>query len=134
MAQPLHKARLHPFITPRHPGPGSSAGERVSISTQNVVIRHNKRADAHVRMSDSTFNIERATNGLVLALFLASALFLAVMLYFVLQDIDERQSKQAASDAQAALVRTTPVSPSHVSAIRVSGVYDLDVRSSPHAL
>jgi hypothetical protein len=43
-------------------------------------------------MSDSSFNIERATNGLVLALFLLSALFLGVMLYYVLQDIDERRA------------------------------------------
>lgn len=44
-------------------------------------------------MSDSTFNIERATNGLVLALFLAAALFLGIMLYHVLQDIETRTSE-----------------------------------------
>lgn len=64
-------------------------------------------------MSDSTFNIERATNGLVLALFLASVFFLAAMLYFVLEDMDERKSKPSASDAQAALVRTVPAPASH---------------------
>jgi formate-dependent nitrite reductase membrane component NrfD len=46
-------------------------------------------------MSESSYNIERATNGLVLALFLVSALFLGVMLYYVLQDIDTRQSEEA---------------------------------------
>lgn len=53
-------------------------------------------------MDDSQFNIERATNGLVLALYLAAAVFLAVMLYYVLRDIDERQS---ASTDDAAMLR-----------------------------
>jgi HAMP domain-containing protein len=52
-------------------------------------------------MDDSQFNIERATNGLVLALYLAAAVFLAVMLYYVLRDIDERQS--ASTDDAAML-------------------------------
>ncbi len=42
-------------------------------------------------MNDSQFDIERATNGLVLALYIAAAVFLAVMLYFVLRNIGERQ-------------------------------------------
>ena len=50
-------------------------------------------------MSESSYNIERATNGLVLALFLVSALFLGVMLYYVLEDIDTRQSEAAEETA-----------------------------------
>lgn len=52
-------------------------------------------------MAESSFNIEGATNGLVLALFLASTLFLGVMLYYVLRDIDERQSPSDSDSAQA---------------------------------
>ena len=55
-------------------------------------------------MSESTFNIERATNGLVLALFLAAALFLGIMLYYVLRDIDERTSEPK-EEAQAHIVQ-----------------------------
>ena len=55
-------------------------------------------------MAEPSFNIESATNGLVLALFLASALFLGVMLYYVLRDIDERQSSSGPDNAQAASV------------------------------
>lgn len=57
-------------------------------------------------MSESTFNIERATNGLVLALFLAAALFLGIMLYYVLRDIDERTSEPK-EEAQAHIVQPT---------------------------
>ncbi len=57
-------------------------------------------------MDDSQFNIERATNGLVLALYLAAATFLAVMLYYVLRDIDERQP--APSDDAAVLQSERP--------------------------
>jgi len=46
-------------------------------------------------MENSQFNIERATNGLVLALYVAAAIFLAVMLYHVLRDIDERRPTPA---------------------------------------
>jgi sensor domain CHASE-containing protein len=54
-------------------------------------------------MSESQFNVERATIGLVLALFLASALFLGVMLYYVLQDIDRRQAEKQTDTARAAV-------------------------------
>jgi len=57
-------------------------------------------------MSDPQFDIERATNGLVLALYLAAAVFLAVMLYFVLRDVAERQ--QAAEESASSVHRTTP--------------------------
>jgi HAMP domain-containing protein len=57
-------------------------------------------------MDDSQFNIERATNGLVLALYLAAAVFLAVMLYYVLRDIDERQP--APTDDAAVLQHEVP--------------------------
>jgi hypothetical protein len=54
-------------------------------------------------MQDSQFNIERATNGLVLALFLAAALFLVVMLVRVLDDIEQRRS--SSTDSTSAVVR-----------------------------
>jgi hypothetical protein len=38
------------------------------------------------------FNIERATNGLVLALYLAAALFLGVLFLFVLRDLNAREA------------------------------------------
>lgn len=56
-------------------------------------------------MKDSQFNVERATNGLVLALYLAAAIFLAVMLFYVLRDINERQ---AAAEESAAAVPVAP--------------------------
>ena len=46
-------------------------------------------------MAEPSFNIESATNGLVLALFLAAALFLGVMLFYVLRDIEGRQSSSS---------------------------------------
>jgi hypothetical protein len=60
-------------------------------------------------MSDPQFDIERATNGLVLALYLAAAVFLAVMLYFVLRDVAERQ--QAAEEDASSVRLVTP--PTH---------------------
>lgn len=44
-------------------------------------------------MSNSQFDVERATAGLVTTLFLAAALLLAGLLYFVLEDIDERTAE-----------------------------------------
>ena len=41
-------------------------------------------------MPEAQFDVERATGGLVMALFVASALLLAGLLYFVLQDMDRR--------------------------------------------
>jgi len=55
-------------------------------------------------MNDSQFNIERATNGLVLALFLAAAIFLAVMLVQVLDDIDARRAEQAPPSPSSSVV------------------------------
>lgn len=43
-------------------------------------------------MNESQSNIAQATNGLVWTLYLASVLFLALMLYLVLQDINDRRS------------------------------------------
>lgn len=60
-------------------------------------------------MSESSFNIESATNGLVLALFLAATLFLGVMLYYVLRDIDERES--SGEPQRSARVHLAPVHP-----------------------
>lgn len=53
-------------------------------------------------MNDSQFDIERATNGLVLTLYLASAIFLAVMLYYVLRDMGERQQAAEGQGASSA--------------------------------
>jgi len=63
-------------------------------------------------MSESSFNIESATNGLVLALFLAATLFLGVMLYYVLRDVDKRQSPDGSQ--QSAEVHRAPVDHSPV--------------------
>jgi hypothetical protein len=41
-------------------------------------------------MSDPQFDVERATAGLVLALFLAASLLVGAMYYFVLRDMEER--------------------------------------------
>lgn len=60
-------------------------------------------------MNDSQFDIERATNGLVLALYLAAAVFLAVMLYFVLRDIGARQQAAEGQDAASTRLVVPPV-------------------------
>ena len=57
-------------------------------------------------MSDPQFDVERATAGLVLALFLAASLLLAAMYFFVLRDAEERASAQESSQA----VRVEPPS------------------------
>jgi uncharacterized membrane protein YidH (DUF202 family) len=59
-------------------------------------------------MSESQFNVERATIGLVLALFLASALFLGVMLFYVLDDIDRRQQDRETGSTSAAIHLVAP--------------------------
>ncbi|PEN13204.1 hypothetical protein CRI94_11220 [Longibacter salinarum] len=70
-------------------------------------------------MSESSFNIERATNGLVLALFLASALFLGVILYYVLRDMDQR----APSDAEPqAVVHPMPSPGQHAEPLMSSPI------------
>lgn len=56
-------------------------------------------------MPNAQFDVERATAGLVMALFVAAALLLAALLYFVLQDMDER-ADASASEPQA--VRVAP--------------------------
>jgi hypothetical protein len=55
-------------------------------------------------MNDSQFNIERATNGLVLALFLAAAIFLVIMLVQVLNDIDTRRGETSSASPTSAVV------------------------------
>ncbi len=60
-------------------------------------------------MAEPSFNIESATNGLVLALFLAAALFLGVMLFYVLRDIEGRQSSSSSEGAEAT-VQAVPLS------------------------
>jgi hypothetical protein len=60
-------------------------------------------------MSNSQFDVERATAGLVMTLFVAAALLLAGLLYFVMQDMDERA---ADSDAERQAMRVERPSPS----------------------
>lgn len=52
-------------------------------------------------MAESKFNIEGATNGLILALFLASALFLGVMLLYVLDDMRDRGAAEGSPSSAA---------------------------------
>jgi hypothetical protein len=52
-------------------------------------------------MSDPQFDVERATAGLVLALFLAASLLLGAMYYFVLRDTGKRAGEETSSSAQA---------------------------------
>jgi hypothetical protein len=73
-------------------------------------------------MAESKFNVEGATNGLVLALFLASALFLGVMLLYVLGDIRTRTAPAdpsgAASSTGAASLPSAPLHAVHAPAQR----------------
>ena len=55
-------------------------------------------------MQDSQFNIERATNGLILALFLASSILLVVLLWRVLDDIEKRQAESSTPPSAQVLV------------------------------
>lgn len=50
-------------------------------------------------MSDPQFDVERATAGLVLALFLASSLLVAAMFYFILRDMQRRLGTSSSSQA-----------------------------------
>ena len=52
------------------------------------------RADVFSDMAEPQFGIERATAGLVTALFLASALLLAGLLYFILRDMERRTTPE----------------------------------------
>lgn len=63
-------------------------------------------------MSDPQFNVERATNGLVLTLFLASAIFLGVLLLYVLRDMNERAADDGPSRQQSAVVQPSVAPPS----------------------
>ena len=60
-------------------------------------------------MPNAQFDVERATAGLVMALFVAAALLLAALLYFVLQDMDER-TDASSSEPQAVRVAPPPAS------------------------
>jgi sensor domain CHASE-containing protein len=59
-------------------------------------------------MSNGQFDVERATAGLVMALFVSAALLLAGLLYFVLRDIDQR-SESSSQNPQAVRVEDTPL-------------------------
>jgi hypothetical protein len=61
-------------------------------------------------MSHGQHDVERATAGLVMALFLASALLLAALTYFVMQDADER-SKEETESAEAVRLHQPPALP-----------------------
>jgi hypothetical protein len=65
-------------------------------------------------MSDPQFDVERATAGLVLALFLAASLLLGAMYYFVLRDTGKR-AEEASSSAQAVVRVERPPSSDAVS-------------------
>jgi len=76
-------------------------------------------------MSDPDSNIERATNGLVLALFVVAALFLGVMLFYVLRDIQARQSEassgtQAPRSVPTQIALERPVAASSASPVRLA--------------
>ena len=62
-------------------------------------------------MSNGQFDVERATAGLVMALFVSAALLLAGLLYFVLQDIDKR-GESSEGPQQAVRVEDAPPPPS----------------------
>lgn len=61
-------------------------------------------------MTRGQHDVERATAGLVMALFLASALLLAALTYFVMQDADERSTEETGS-TQAARLHQPPALP-----------------------
>ncbi len=65
-------------------------------------------------MSDPQFDVERATAGLVIALFLASALLIAGMLLFILRDMEERA--QSSGSEQAVRVERAPATASRAPA------------------
>jgi len=59
-------------------------------------------------MSNGQFDVERATAGLVMALFVSAALLIAGLLYFVLRDIDKRT---ASSEGSQQAVRVEEAAP-----------------------
>lgn len=62
-------------------------------------------------MAEPQFGIERATAGLVTTLFLASALLLAGILYFILRDMD-RRTKPEDEGQNVGVERVVPQQPS----------------------
>ena len=62
-------------------------------------------------MSNGQFDVERATAGLVMALFVSAALLLAGLLYFVLRDIGNR-AESSSEDKQAVRIEDAPLAPS----------------------
>lgn len=60
-------------------------------------------------MPNAQFDVERATGGLVMALFVAAALLLAGLLYFVRQDIAERTESSGDEAQTVRFERTGPV-------------------------
>jgi uncharacterized protein HemX len=56
--------------------------------------------------NDAEFSIESATNGFVLALYLAAALFLGVAAFYVMQDAEERA--QSAAEAEESTSQAAP--------------------------
>lgn len=60
-------------------------------------------------MSNAQYDVERATAGLVMALFVAAALLLAALLYFVWRDMESRSAVPVGDSAQA--VRVVPPRP-----------------------
>lgn len=60
-------------------------------------------------MPNAQFDVERATGGLVMALFVAAALLLAGLLYFVLQDIETRAESSGREVQTVRLEQTRPI-------------------------
>lgn len=56
-------------------------------------------------MPNPQFDVERATAGLVMALFVASALLLAGLLYFVSRDLGARRTDADTTSARAPTVQ-----------------------------
>jgi hypothetical protein len=60
-------------------------------------------------MPNAQYDVERATAGLVMALFVTSALLLAALLYFVWRDMERRSAVPASDSVEA--VRVVPPRP-----------------------
>ena len=72
-------------------------------------------------MSDSSydssqFSVERATSGLVLALYLGAAIFLIVIVWMVMRTMPSTESAPEDSDSAARTVAPVPTSPATSSA------------------
>ena len=68
-------------------------------------------------MSNGQFDVERATAGLVMALFVSAALLLAGLLYFVLRDIDQRAEESSSQNPQAVQVEDVPLDALHARSV-----------------